>query len=791
MPQQPQSDTAIDPTEALNSRDFLRDWTELGKNPDPQKGRLEQANALRRIVPEFSSLPPEEQDKFMLTLSNRYNSMSAEGGLSAPTEFFKGVGQSISNMVKGGVINVAKNLDQGRLPLGPDALLPAEHPEELVMQPIRELFGIRQPGESVTTAQGGGFHPFNFLASLMGGDPVARRAADAEGNEAKGLGLQYGVPLLTAGIGRLWASRMKEPALPTRRNVNSMETLQGGRGVMSGDPIQDALRQGELQKLWQQSALEQGITDDTIRKQVSTRDRAGSQKDIVGDVRRGNSTVLKIVNNAVDIAQRPLDSVMQVYGSSPAWSVGLDISQSLMQQAAEIGEVNPPLRNAIEALAKKIGGTPKTFSELNKIKVHANKMAEDLYSHIPGREISGTAETAYAYRLAANIIREKMYPVLQRMSGGNIDLSALGRREADAISARDAVYDTYYRQVAPRAASQGAASFLGYVFGGTDAPSHSLYSRHILARAAEKGGMVSGPGGAFNLRARQGLGKIGKGTVPERVTVGTRNIPALPGGTEPFRFTISGDLPQEIITGRGVVPAQKVHLGTREVVGSAEGAATDTALFQQARRELGEGASISDVARRAQELKAGMEPNYPRQRQELGTTAETIPENVRGHRTLEQIRRQQLGAGGGTVPARSFTGPMSHREDMWQYLTSGTETGETSRIQGPGTLSTSSLKTAQETLGRLKQFSKQSMPAPMKTRVQNEIASLEKQLKDYHAYDQHVRPTDVRVSKFRPGTRQVSGARRKALTRSGALGRGARGLTPPPSMQQDQEPKQE
>jgi hypothetical protein len=38
-------------------------------------------------------------------------------------------------------------------------------------------------------------------------------------------------------------------------------------------------------------------------------------------------------------------------------------------------------------------------------------------------------------------------------------------------------------------------------------------------------------------------------------------------------------------------------------VGTAAGAARDTQLFQQARAELGEGASVSEVARRAQELK--------------------------------------------------------------------------------------------------------------------------------------------------------------------------------------------
>ncbi len=49
--------------------------------------------------------------------------------------------------------------------------------------------------------------------------------------------------------------------------------------------------------------------------------------------------------------------------------------------------------------------------------------------------------------------------------------------------------------------------------------------------------------------------------------------------------------------------AEKAHIESQHTVGTAEGAARDTALFEQAKKELGPTASLSDIAKRAQELK--------------------------------------------------------------------------------------------------------------------------------------------------------------------------------------------
>ena len=76
-----------------------------------------------------------------------------------------------------------------------------------------------------------------------------------------------------------------------------------------------------------------------------------------------------------------------------------------------------------------------------------------------------------------------------------------------------------------------------------------------------------------------------------------------------------------------------------EVGGTKEGAERDTALFQQARKELGPDASMSDVAKRAQELKTGKIPTVERREApERRVRAEGLPEGVAEERRVTERR---------------------------------------------------------------------------------------------------------------------------------------------------------
>jgi hypothetical protein len=93
------------------------------------------------------------------------------------------------------------------------------------------------------------------------------------------------------------------------------------------------------------------------------------------------------------------------------------------------------------------------------------------------------------------------------------------------------------------------------------------------------------------------------GTVPPTTMgapMGTvRTTPTGAGGT------VVGEAAAPVVeaVSKPKTPAKTPATAKPTTVGTAAGAANDTALFQQARSELGPNASISDVARRAQELK--------------------------------------------------------------------------------------------------------------------------------------------------------------------------------------------
>lgn len=184
------------------------------------------------------------------------------------------------------------------------------------------------------------------------------------------------------------------------------------------------------------------------------------------------------------------------------------------------------------------------------------------------------------------------------------------------------------------------------------------------------------------------LERVGGEAAPSRLA-----LPAPEGGGEPFTFKIAGDVPQEVITGKGVVPA-------------------------------------------ARRLVEDMTP-------EVGASR---PGFV-------------AGTEGPAVPGK------------WQFLTSGTEAGESVTTKGPGTLHTSDVNVAQDTLNGLKSIEN---PTPA---VQQAISSLEDQLKQYHAYDNvptesPAIPRAGQASSFRDAAEQVKGAAQPTFKKLDQLSEG-------------------
>lgn len=472
---------------------------------------------LTRNFPDYAQLPREEQRKFFIANALKHTSLAGSVGEEVEN-LFKGAGRtmlgamthapSISPVMSGETVGEAAPEFGERHPAPDLSALPRGAIDQLTYTPPSVM--QERPGLISRTA--------GMLDFLVGGNPDAVREASARGDTGAEFGHALTVPLLTFGLGEFFKglTPAREMVAPTRQEVSSLRAMAGTRGITGAGPVDAVERTVAIQNLYKQALMEHGVSDAVLKDMFPTGEKMGSQADVVGRVTRGNDLVLRSSRDAVDIAERPLNAALKLYEDLPTSGLNERIADELRRQAVDLGRVDERMGRALNGLADKVFEA-KTVGDLNRIKVHANKLVNDVYSAIPGKAIAASAETAYAYKLAADAIRQDMYPVLEAKSGGKLDLGRMGQREADAIAMRDALHQTYYSQVAPQAASREASGFLGYVFGG-EGPSHSLYSRHILARAAEKAHIIPGPGGKFNLQFRRGMER-GEGAVPERVRI--------------------------------------------------------------------------------------------------------------------------------------------------------------------------------------------------------------------------------------------------------------------------------
>lgn len=516
-----------DPAPAsLSPSDVMSDPEFLSHDGDTQRA------ILTRIDPEYTKMDRITQD---MVISRLQRQGGRPAGRAVPDR------NTLPNFTgaMGAAAQEGGNLIMGPLELAEQAAhapikTGVKFGKEIVAQPLRELAGEPQPGEDRAAyekqypADSSGFHrpgivarTGNMLDSLIGGNPSAARESFRSGDTSGAFAHMLTVPLLTLGTGALLGAAKKDVAA-TRREGAAMQTISGG-AITGKGPADAAARIAEQQSVVKQVLQKRGITDDTLKKMFPSRESA-PQSDLVGDVARGNQLILDVARDAVGFTHAPIDAVMSRYGKQPAGAVPSRIAKSLTAQATEIGKVNPALADSITELSKKVASA-RTFEELNDIKSHANKMLDSVYSPVPGRAIDATAERAYAYKLAADGIRQEMYPELQKLSGSSLDLQKLGRREGDAIALRDGIYKHYLTDVAPAQAGKEASSFLEYTLAGQGAPGHSYYSKHILARGLEKSGIVPSAGAELNKKFRRATGPIGSGMTPEKVNVYPRSGP--------------------------------------------------------------------------------------------------------------------------------------------------------------------------------------------------------------------------------------------------------------------------
>jgi hypothetical protein len=610
--------------------------------------------------------------------------------------------------------------------------------------PGRALAGQAEEGKSVLSAPQGINRVSSALSSLLGGDPgksiMSSRAGDYGGAWAD----KWGIPF-SAGILGLVSELVpkKTGPIPTERGQFRMMQKIMGKDWLPAKPAEHAARATEFQTTLKQAAEEVVKGGDPgLKKSLPGASVFGGepQVNVMDAVSRGNQTALDIAERAVDITNRPIEKVMETYGNHRvAPSVKSAVINELKKQAAATADDG--VRAALENRIQKVQAA-ETYNDLNRLKEHANKEARALYGGNKGEAINASAQTVYAYKLTADAIRESMYPELQRLTkpGSGINLIELGKREADAITFRDGMQDIYAKEIIPDQANFETQNFLSYVFGGSREGGHSLYSRQIIRRGAEKAGVFPPPAGEFNLAARKAIGAVGEGATPETVTrtpgvKGVRDVSpkALPPGPSGPFFEF------DVTTGP-----------TREV-----GARPGTDTFYQ-------GTSTHEPGK-AQPRRVGYQES------------KGSPESTRYPKGEP---REKYGAEGPKAVTKEGTG---FKGTMWQRIMEPVEAPST-RAKGGGTakLHTNDPKVAREVLNRTTEtihspeFNK--LTPEERGQLYTLKSSLQKQLKAYEAYKGAKRPivpTDtgdaLKLKKATRGKRQLTHPLTKA-GRAGAVG---------------------
>jgi hypothetical protein len=606
--------------------------------------------------------------------------------------------------------------------------------------PARELAGRPQPGRSALSKPESvfGITPPGRIAGaidlLAGGDPGAARMNWLANRGDEAVADLFAVPI--AGLlierGLHFVPGMKpvsEAVGSTRKSQAAMMSLMGNELLHVG-PEEMTSRLAALGDIWKQAARESGITDANIHEVMPSRALFTGNKEYLDAVTRGNQTALNIARKAVDIAGKPLDTLIETYGKRPAGNLGSRIAAALERDAADT--VDEGVAGALRKLADKARNA-RTIEDLNEIKKHANKEADKLYSAgTTGKAVNASAQTVYAYKLAAEAIRDELYPRLRDLSGNStqFDIIAFGKREADAIALRDGM-ETAYRDMQLEQANKEVLSFGQYLFG--EGREHSLYSRHVARRAAEKLSVVPGPTGMFNFFAKKATGELGEKAIGERVQRGAVRQKALPPiggfggvpGEGTFFFDIPAGMPTEVIS--------PVTITERM---SYEGATDLPALGHE---------PMDRTTFRQHEPGPG-------------------PGAYEDRPLASKARRQEIGSLGGITPERSFTGPRTVKGTRWQRIV-GAEGGDVAR-GGGGVMRTFDVATAQATLDRLSEYIRNHpSEAPALSAAADQLT---RQIADYHAYAGATPPVAVRVRPGLPGIARRSRVGRRVAAVAGA-----------------------
>jgi hypothetical protein len=351
-----------------------------------------------------------------------------------------------------------------------------------------------------------------------------------------------------------------------------------------------------------QAARNLGITEENLKESLPTGTKEvtrpstwlrGQGKTLSeSPVQKGMQARFRILDEATAIQERQFHQLLDPYKGlqAPMYDVVGKLRSTVT--AAE-RTVAPSMADEVDRIATRLAG-PKTLGEADALRVELNKSAERIYSQArEGGSPASDLKTADAYRRAADSIRDGIYSKLENVT--NIPkerIQAVQRLHGDVIRFRDAAMQKSLgvqpEELELRQRGRVATALTGRT---GQAP---VYKARIVERLIGRT-----PQAEQNALMRGTLKNLGEGG--ESPKFPAKALPPasrqLPGA--PFQFTISGDLPVEVIEGRGTAP-EPGSSGVASTKGPGTMYTTDVKVAEQTLKNLNEAyVNAKDAATKA------------------------------------------------------------------------------------------------------------------------------------------------------------------------------------------------
>lgn len=615
---------------------------------------------------------------------------------------------------------------------------------QVVTSPLTATIGaMENVGHGVSDIGTG--HPIEGVSRIAGGNPELANQNLQKGNVGGYAWNMFGQPAAMAAGGELGANAVTDAA-------NALHPLDAGpktndafahwiSGGVKGETPQ--VTASVARPVFQQAAQDLGWKNkdfSAFTGNMPSRNKpfqTGSFRNTYKGMEQG----LKLADHAVDIADQPMDAVMKEAGNAPIDpTVKNNISSGLRTKSAEANSVgNGQLAKSYNDLADTVDAQ-KTYGELNKLKKNANNQMERMGA--PGtisQQIAQSTTPIAAWQDMGGLVRENMYPVMQQRyipapgQPGYFDVGQMGLREKAVLDARDGVYKGF-DDAARLDAAAGSRSIK------EKATEGSMYDRKFALRML---GVEPTPAGKFNILMRRGLGDIGVGGSPEsvaRVPVGQPLALPAPPGYAQFQVPTAPAVPG---TSGAPTPMAQSYVGTLQFPNPNFSPLSTTSRFQQAR--------------------------------ELGSTAATIPESVRGpqgyamppgaqgtalrpgQQSPARIQADQIGLGHGQSPTplaginpplRVITGPETlTKSNFEQHF--GTAHAPDVTHGTAGMLQTNDPAVAQRAYGAMQKYmqspSFQKLPVQTQILAQQQAKALGQQLASHQAVQGMAGPVQYQI----------------------------------------------